>query len=289
MLTTVLQIIISGVATGFIYALVATEYTLVYNATALLNFGHDKFIMLGAYIMLFSFVRGLGLPYWLAIGLTLLVMFLLGIGTAYGIFNPLRTMSSRLYAGIGTLVLGRIIQELSRLVYGAIPDQVSYLSGVVTVFGLRITKANIAIILFSFLIIGTLTLFLQKTKQGKAMRCINQNKTAASLMGINVSWYIAFITGISILICGVLGVLIAPLVNVSTTMSGTFGTKGFAAGIIGGFGNLPGAIIGGLLLGVVENFSVLILPAVYKDIVSYVIMIAFLLIRPNGLMGEENA
>lgn len=288
MLTTVLQLIISGVATGFIYCLVATEYTLVYNATSLLNFGHDKFIMLGAYIMLFSFVRSVGLSYPIAIAITLAVMFLLGIATAYGIFNPLRNMSSRLYAGIGTLVLGRIIQELSRLYYGAIPDQVSYLSGVVTVLGLRITRANIAIILVSTLIIVSLTLFLNKTKNGKAMRCINQNKTAASLMGINVTWYIALITGISIMLCGVLGVLIAPLVNVSTTMSGTYGTKGFAAGIIGGFGNLPGTIIGGLLLGVIENISVLVLPAVYKDIVSYAIMICFLLIKPNGLMGEEN-
>jgi Branched-chain amino acid ABC-type transport system, permease components len=288
MLTTVLQLIISGIATGFIYSLVATEYTLVFNSTALLNFGHDKFIMLGAYIMLFTFVKSLGMPYIPAILITLIVMFLLGIITAYGIFNPLRTMSSRLYAGIGTLVLGRIIQEASRLFYGAIPAQVAYLSGVVTIFGLRVTRANIAIIVFSTLIIVSLTLFLQKTKTGKAMRCINQNKTAAALMGINVTWHIAFITGISIMICGVLGVLIAPLVNVSTTMSGTFGTKGFAAGIIGGFGNLPGAIIGGLLLGVVENLSVLVLPAVYKDIVSYVIMIAFLLIKPTGLMGEHN-
>lgn len=121
------------------------------------------------------------------------------------------------------------------------------------------------------------------------MLCINQNKDAASLMGINVSWMIGLITGISVVICGILGILLAPLVNVTLNMSGVYGTKGFAAGIIGGFGNIPGAIIGGLLIGIVENISVLFLPAVYKDIVSYVIMIGFLLWMPNGIISLKTS
>ena len=106
-------------------------------------------------------------------------------------------------------------------------------------------------------------------------------------MGINVSWMIALITGISVMICAILGMLLAPLVNVTLNMSGIYGTKGFAAGIIGGFGNLPGAIVGGLFIGIVENMSVLVLPAVYKDIVSYVIMIGFLLWKPNGILSKK--
>lgn len=289
MLETILQLVISGIANGFLYCLVATEYTLIYNATDLLNFGHDKFILLGAYIMFFTFMSALGLSTGWSIFLALVVMFALGILTSYGIFNPLRMMSSRLYAGIGTLVLGRIISEFARLVYGAVPKTVTYLNGIVRVGSLIITKANLVIIAVSILLIVFLQVFFQKTKAGKAMRCVNQNKNAASLMGINVSWMIALITGISIVICGILGALMAPLVNVTLNMSGVYGTKGFAAGIIGGFGNLPGAIIGGLLVGIVENLSVLVLPAVYKDVVSYILMIAFLLWKPNGIISEKHA
>ena len=287
MLQTILQLVISGIANGFIYCLVATEYTLVYNATDLLNFGHDKFILLGAYIMFFTCMTALGLSTVWAIVLSLIIMFILGILMSYSIFNPLRMMSSRLYAGIGTLVLGRIIGEFARLVYGAVPKTVHYLSGIIKIGPLIITKANVVIIVVSIILVTVLQLFLNKTKTGKAMLCINQNKNAAALMGINVSWMIALITGISVVICGIIGVLLAPLVNVTLNMSGVYGTKGFAAGIIGGFGNLPGAIVGGLMIGVVENLSVLVLPAVYKDIVSYVLMIGFLLWKPNGIVSEK--
>ena len=287
MLGTILQLLISGIANGFLYCLVATEYTLIYNATDLLNFGHDKFILLGAYIMFFTFMSALGLPTILSMLCSLVVMLLLGILMSYTIFNPLRMMSSRLYAGIGTLVLGRIISEFARLVYGAVPKTVTYLSGIVRIGPVIVTKTNLVIIVVSVALIVLLQLFFKKTKTGKAMLCINQNKNAASLMGINVSWMIALITGISVMICAILGMLLAPLVNVTLNMSGIYGTKGFAAGIIGGFGNLPGAIVGGLFIGIVENMSVLVLPAVYKDIVSYVIMIGFLLWKPNGILSKK--
>lgn len=287
MLGTILQLLIGGIANGFLYCLVATEYTLIYNATDLLNFGHDKFILLGAYIMFFTFMSALGLPTILSMLCSLVVMLLLGILMSYTIFNPLRMMSSRLYAGIGTLVLGRIISEFARLVYGAVPKTVTYLSGIVRIGPVIVTKTNLVIIVVSVALIVLLQLFFKKTKTGKAMLCINQNKNAASLMGINVSWMIALITGISVMICAILGMLLAPLVNVTLNMSGIYGTKGFAAGIIGGFGNLPGAIVGGLFIGIVENMSVLVLPAVYKDIVSYVIMIGFLLWKPNGILSKK--
>lgn len=287
MLGTILQLLIGGIANGFLYCLVATEYTLIYNATDLLNFGHDKFILLGAYIMFFTFMSALGLPTILSMLCSLVVMLLLGILMSYTIFNPLRMMSSRLYAGIGTLVLGRIISEFARLVYGAVPKTVTYLSGIVRIGPVIVTKTNLVIIVVSVALIVLLQLFFKKMKTGKAMLCINQNKNAASLMGINVSWMIALITGISVMICAILGMLLAPLVNVTLNMSGIYGTKGFAAGIIGGFGNLPGAIVGGLFIGIVENMSVLVLPAVYKDIVSYVIMIGFLLWKPNGILSKK--
>lgn len=119
------------------------------------------------------------------------------------------------------------------------------------------------------------------------MRCVAQNKKASSLMGINVSKNICITTGISAIICSIIGILIIPLFNISTTMAASIGLKGFSAGVVGGFGYLPGVIAGGLFIGVMENLAVAVLPAVYKDIVSFVLLILFLLVRPSGFLGKR--
>mgnify|MGYP001861334349 FL=1 len=119
------------------------------------------------------------------------------------------------------------------------------------------------------------------------MRCVQENKTAASLMGINVSKNIALTVGISALICATIGILVVPIFNVELQMSSMIGLKGFASGVIGGFGYLPGAIVGGILLGVVEIFGSMLIPSVYKDCLSFVLLIIFLLIKPSGLLGHK--
>ena len=119
------------------------------------------------------------------------------------------------------------------------------------------------------------------------MRCVQENKTAASLMGINVSKNIALTVGISALICATIGILVVPIFNEELQMSSMIGLKGFASGVIGGFGYLPGAIVGGILLGVVEIFGSMLIPSVYKDCLSFVLLIIFLLIKPSGLLGHK--
>lgn len=288
MLEIVLQLLISGVAMGFIYALVSVEYTIIFNSTDLLNFAHDKFITLGAYIFAGTFVLGMGLNPILGILATLVCMFLFGILVAAGIFNPLRNMSSRLFAIMGTIALGRIITESARLIWGAtaltVPD---FITGVYRIGDLAISKANVVIIVTSAIIVGALQFYMKKTKSGKAMRCINQNKTAAALMGINVTRNISLTIAISAVICMTIGILVVPLYSINVNMSSMIGLKGFAAGIIGGFGYLPGAILGGLLVGIVENLSTIAIPAVYKDCIAYVLMITFMMLRPTGLLGHR--
>lgn len=281
-----IQLFINGLALGFVYALVGIEYTLIWNSMGLLNFSHDKFIQLSAYIFVGSCILGWELPPLIAVFVTLIVMFVFGMTAAAGIFNPLRNMESRLFAIVGTVVLGRIIQETSRFLWGSETfTYTGFLRGTVKIGGLVIAKSYVYIIVISIAIVILLQFIFNKTKLGRAMRCVAQNKNASELMGINVKVNIAVTTGISAAVCSVIGILVVPQFNVSLTMANMIGLKGFAAGVIGGFGYLPGAIVGGLLLGVAESISVLALPTVYRDCVSFVGLILFLLVKPNGLLG----
>ncbi len=290
MAQTVLQLVLSGLAMGFIYSLVGIEFTIIFNASNLVNFAHDKFIMFGAYIFAGTFVLHLGLNPIVALILTLVVMAIFGVVVAYGIFNPLRNMSSDIFAVMGTIMLAKILTEAVRLIWGPTPFTIpGFLTGTIQIGSLVMAKANIYIIVVSLLLVGGLQLFFKKSKLGKAMRCIAQNKEASALMGINVPKSISLTIALSSMICAVIGILIIPLFNVDGNMASMIGLKGFAAGVIGGFGYLPGCIVGGLFIGILENLSVLVIPAVYKDVVSFVLLIAFLLVVPGGILKKKAA
>ena len=281
-----IQLIVSGIAMGFIYALVGIEYTLIWNASGVLNFSHDKLITLGAYIFGGTYIIGLGMGYVPGIILSLITVALIGLVIARVIFIPLRNMTM-IYTIMATVMLGKIIIEFVRLFWGPVPFSVpGFLIGTVKVGGVVISIANIAIIVVAALCVGALQLFLYKTKPGKAMRCVAQNRNASQLMGIDVKHVMMITVAISMMICCLIGLLVSPLLNISTTMSNMIGLKGFAAGVISGFGYLPGAIIGGLVIGIIENLASMVLPSVYKDIVAFVLLVAFLLIRPKGITGK---
>lgn len=281
-----IQLIVSGIAMGFIYALVGIEYTLIWNASGVLNFSHDKLITLGAYIFGGTYIIGLGMGYVPGIILSLITVALIGLVIARVIFIPLRNMTM-IYTIMATVMLGKIIIEFIRLFWGPVPFSVpGFLIGTVKIGSVVISIANIAIIVVAALCVGALQLFLYKTKPGKAMRCVAQNRNASQLMGIDVKYVMMITVAISMMICCLIGLLVSPLLNISTTMSNMIGLKGFAAGVIGGFGYLPGAIIGGLVIGIIENLASMVLPSVYKDIVAFVLLVAFLLIRPKGITGK---
>lgn len=281
-----IQLIVSGIAMGFIYALVGIEYTLIWNASGVLNFSHDKMITTGAYIFGGTYILGLGMDFIPGILLSLITVALLGIVVARVIFIPLRNMTM-IYTIMATVMLGKIIVEAIRLLWGPVPFSVPvFLIGTVKVGDVVISIANIAIIAAAAFCVLALQLFLYKTKPGKAMRCVAQNRKAAQLMGIDVRTVMTVTVMISMMICCLIGLLVSPLLNITTTMSNMIGLKGFAAGVIGGFGYLPGAILGGLCIGIVENIASMVLPSVYKDIVAFVLLVGFLLIRPAGITGK---
>ncbi len=287
-MTSFLQLLVSGVGMGCIYCLVAIEYTLIWNASGLVNFGHDKFIMLGAYIFAGTLILSLNLPVVVAVLGALALMALFGALSAVGIFNPLSRMSSNIYAVMGTIMLAKILGELARILWGPAPFNLpNFIRGSFYLGEISVSKVYVVIIIVTIAILLGIDLLFKRTLVGKAMRCVAQDKTAAALMGINVNKNIALTIALSSMICCVIGILITPIFNVSLSMATMIGMKGFSAGVVGGFGSIPGAILGGLLIGIVESLYSGVGPTVYRDVVAFVLLIGFLLVKPTGIISAK--
>ena len=282
-MVTFLQLLVSGIGMGCIYCMVAIEYTLIWNASGLVNFGHEKFIMLGAYIFAGTLMLKLGVPSGAAILITILIMFLFGALTAVGVFNPLSRLNSNIFAVMGTLMLSEVLNEAARLIWGPAPFNLpDFIKGSYNVGGISIPKVYAVIVVVSMLLLVSIHLMFKMTKVGRAMRCVAQDKKAAALMGINVNANIMLTVGLSAAICCIIGILIIPILNVKLTMASVIALKGFSAGIVGGFGSIPGAIVGGLLIGIVESLYTGVGPSVYRDVVAFVLLIGFLLVKPGA-------
>lgn len=287
-MVTFLQLLVSGIGMGCIYCMVAIEYTLIWNASGLVNFGHEKFIMLGAYIFAGTLMLKLGVPSGAAILITILIMFLFGALTAVGVFNPLSRLNSNIFAVMGTLMLSEVLNEAARLIWGPAPFNLpDFIKGSYNVGGISIPKVYAVIVVVSMLLLVSIHLMFKMTKVGRAMRCVAQDKKAAALMGINVNANIMLTVGLSAAICCIIGILIIPILNVKLTMASVIALKGFSAGIVGGFGSIPGAIVGGLLIGIVESLYTGVGPSVYRDVVAFVLLIGFLLVKPEGILKKK--
>ena len=283
----VLQLILAGLAMGFIYALVSIEYTIIWNASGLLNFSHERFILLGAYIFGAQFIVNMNFNSAAAVIAALVCAFLIGMAASYLLMRPFQYLPL-VFSVTGTMMLGRIITESVRIIWGNNPIPLAnWLQGVFRIGTLVISRTYVAIILTAICLVVALQLFLNRTKLGTAMRCLSQNRNAARLMGIDVDFLAAVTMGVSTMVCAVIGILIIPLFQIRGDMTGMIGLKGFAAGVFGGFGYLPGGILGGVLIGILESLRTLVIPGIYKDIISFVIMIVFLLIRPSGILGHK--
>lgn len=288
-MTSFLQLLFSGLGMGCIYCLVAIEYTLIWNASGLVNFSHDKFIMLAAYFFGGTFFLKLGLPTPIAVICALICMAIFGVIVSSGVFNPLSKLDSNIYAVMGTIMLGQILQEAARLIWGPAPFTLpEFIKGSYRINDVAIPRVHIVILIVTIIVLLSIDFMFKRTKLGKAMRCVAQDKRAASLMGINVTQNIATTIALSAVICGIIGILIIPVFNVSLSMSSMIGMKGFASGIVGGFGHIAGAILGGLLIGIIESLYTGFGPAVYRDVVAFVFMILFLLVKPKGILGRSS-
>ena len=288
-----LQLIASGIAQGCIYGLIALGFVLIYKATETINFAQGDLMMLGGFLGLTG-TLALGLPFWAAFAAALVVMLFFGMALERAVLRPLLGQPAftvvMVTIGIGYLARGLVtmIPEWGTDTH-VLP--VPYRDEIVSVGGsdgLILSMEHIVIIAVTAALIAGLYLLFKHTKIGIAMQATSQNQLAAFYMGIPVRRINMLVWGLSAAISACAGLLLAPITFVHATM-GFIGLKAFPAAVVGGFGSIPGALVGGLIIGVVETLAGFYLPEGFKDIAAYIVVLVMLAVKPNGLFGEKLA
>ena len=287
------QLLFAGLSIGGVYALVALGFVMIFRATNVVNFAQGEFAMLGAYALV-ALWQGLQLDYFVAIALALVIRAGVGLLFEITIYYPLRNRSF-LPVIIATIGASIMFQNGALAVFGPSPEKVRPVletaggtSGI-TLGGVFFDYQYLVILVVTALLVGLQYVFFEYTILGKKMQATSQDKDMARLLGIPVVFMIALTFIYSSLLGGLSGMLVAPIFFVTHKMGATLGLKAFAATICGGFGDVRGAIVAGLALGVIESFGAAYISAVYKDGFSFLVLIVFLLFRPQGIFGEKVA
>ena len=281
------QVIVQGMAVGAVYALIALGYVIIFKAVGVFNFAQGDFMMAGCFIGLWL-TADLRLP--LPLGLTLAVILtaLLGVLVESVAFHPLLESPSRSYL-ISTIAVGIILREVGKILFGADPLKFpNYLGdSVLRVREVGIPVQYLWIGLTAAVVVTILIWFFHHTKTGKAMRAVSEDREVARLMGIDTNTNMKLTYALSSALGAIAGILIAPVFFAFTEMGRSFGQKAFSSFVLGGTESVEGAVVGGLLIGVVENLAGVYVSTQYKDAISFVILIAVLIWRPRGLFGER--
>lgn len=279
------QYIVSGLTAGSLYALIALGFVLIYKSTGIVNFAQGELLMVGAYFALFY--TSLGLPFYLVFIFVFFSAFFIGMVINNTICRPL-IHEHHLNVVIATFALSFFMRSIIRLIFGSnyysypspFPDVTYTLGNVI------ISANNLFIAIISILMMIVFYIVFQHTKIGKSLSATAQNQEAASLMGINVNESFTLIWGVSAGLAATSGMLFAPISAISPYMGGV-GMKAFSAAVLGGFSSLPGSVLGGFLLGIIENLSIIYISSSYKDIIAFLLLVFVLILRPNGLLGKE--
>jgi branched-chain amino acid transport system permease protein len=283
-----LQLLISGVAQGCIYGLIALGFVLIYKATETVSFAQGDLMMVGAFGGLAT-MTWLGFPFWLSVPAAIIAMGLFGVVLERAVIRPILGQPAfsivMLTIGVGYVLRGLITM---------IPDvgtdthtlPVPYAGEVVRMGGLVVSAEQIVVIgVTALLCLGLFAMF-RYSKLGIAMQASSQNQLAAYYMGIPVKRLNGLVWGLAAAVAAIAGLLLAPITFVHANM-GFIGLKAFPAAVVGGFGSLPGAIVGGLIIGIVEALSGFYLPEGVKDVAPYIVVLLMLVLKPNGLFGEK--
>jgi branched-chain amino acid transport system permease protein len=290
-----MQQLVNGITLGGVYALIAVGYTMVYGVIQLINFAHGEIYMLGAFLA-FTMVTVLGLPFFVAFFLTIMICSCFGIILDFIAYRPLRK-APRLAALITAIGMSIFLQNLALLIWGgqikSYPREVlpkvfyraAFSFGEVSLSWLQVFILTVTV-LFMFI----LHMIIHRTRVGTAMRAVSQDKVTSALMGISVNRVISFTFAIGSAMGGMAGILVGLYYNaIFPTMGYIAGVKAFAAAVLGGIGSVPGAMLGGGVLGIAEVMGAGYISSEYRDGISYAVMIAVILFKPSGLIGRQIA
>lgn len=278
--------LINGLSLGGIYAMIALGYTMVYGIAKLLNFAHGDIIMVGGYIIYIFLATNSPI---LAIIAAVVGCVFLGICVEKVAYKPLRG-ASPLAVLITAIGVSNLLQSLAQIIFGSAPKMATvYDFGVIKLFGATIQISALVTLVVAFAVMTALTLFVKYTRIGRAMIAVSEDRSAAQLMGINVNSIITITFAIGSALAALAGMfylLKAP--SVSSTLGAMPGIKAFTAAVIGGIGSIPGAMLGGILLGMIESISYKITAiAPYTDAIEFSILILILLVKPTGFLGKK--
>lgn len=282
--------LINGISLGSVYAIIALGYTMVYGIAKMLNFAHGDVIMIGSYII-FTIVSTLGLPIPLGIIASIIFCTILGITIEKIAYKPLRGASS-LAVLITAIGVSYFLQNIALLIFGANTKAFSSVVNIPSIIlfdgSITITGETIVTIVSCLIIMIILTNFVNKTKAGQAMLAVSEDKGAAQLMGINVNGTISLTFAIGSGLAAIAGMLLCSSYPSLTPYTGSMpGIKAFVAAVFGGIGSIPGAFVGGLILGVIEILSKAYLSSQLSDAIVFLVLIIVLLVKPTGLLGKK--
>ncbi len=287
-----LSYLIKGISLGSVYAIIALGYTMVYGIAKMLNFAHGDVIMVGAYSV-FIMSTNLGLPPLIGVLTSVVICTALGLTIERVAYKPLRGAASPLAVLITAIGVSYLLQNIALLVFGA--NTISFTSVInipsITLGSngeLSISGETIVTIVAGIIVMVGLTLFVNKTKMGHAMRAVSEDKGAASLMGINVNATIALTFAIGSALAAIAGVLLCSAYPTLNPYTGAMpGIKAFVAAVFGGIGSIPGAMIGGVLLGIIEVFGKAYISSQMADAIVFAVLIIVLLVKPTGILGKN--
>ena len=281
--------VINGISLGSIYAIIALGYTMVYGIAKMLNFAHGDVIMVGAYVCFFMTSR-YDMPAIVGILLSVFVCTVLGIVIERLAYKPLRQATS-LAVLIPAIGMSYFLQNAAQLLWTSNPKVFKSVVGngnIEIAGGLHISYVTVVTILACLVIMIALTIFTGKSKMGKAMRACSEDKGAAQLMGINVNTTISITFAIGSALAAIAGVLLCSAYpNLVPTTGSMPGIKAFTAAVFGGIGSIPGALVGGILLGVIEIFAKAYISTEISDAIVFAVLIVVLLVKPTGLLGKK--
>ena len=283
--------LISGISLGSVYAIIALGYTMVYGIAKMLNFAHGDVIMVGSYVVYVA-VSGMGLNPILAILLSIIICTLMGVVIEGVAYRPLRNAASPLAVLITAIGVSYLLQQVAQLLWTSNPKNFKSVVSLqpIKLFDgqLTISAETLVTILACILIMVVLTLFINHTSAGHAMLAVSEDRGAAQLMGINVNSTISLTFAIGSALAAVAGALMCSSYPTLMPTTGAMpGIKAFVAAVFGGIGSIPGAFLGGILLGIIENLSKAYISTQLSDAIVFVVLIVVLIVKPTGLLGKK--